>query len=96
MSDFFELYDWLNVHPLAQQPHTNHTVHGDYRFDNVVFDDNGAVKAVLDWELIVLNGDAWADVFYSGVSLFAPFEPFNAELVDKKALLISFDVYLTA
>ncbi len=36
-------------------------VHGDYRMDNVVLDDNGAVRAILDWELCTL-GDPLADV----------------------------------
>ncbi len=36
-------------------------VHGDYRMDNVVLDDRGAVKAILDWEICTL-GDPLADV----------------------------------
>jgi aminoglycoside phosphotransferase (APT) family kinase protein len=36
-------------------------VHGDYRMDNVVLDDNGAVRAILDWELCTL-GDPLADL----------------------------------
>ncbi len=36
-------------------------VHGDYRLDNVVLDGNGAVAAVLDWEICTL-GDPMADV----------------------------------
>jgi aminoglycoside phosphotransferase (APT) family kinase protein len=36
-------------------------VHGDYRLDNVVLDPNGAVAAVLDWEICTL-GDPMADV----------------------------------
>ena len=36
-------------------------VHGDYRLDNVVLDEAGAVKAILDWELCTL-GDPMADV----------------------------------
>jgi aminoglycoside phosphotransferase (APT) family kinase protein len=36
-------------------------VHGDYRMDNVVLDDHGAVRAILDWELCTL-GDPLADV----------------------------------
>jgi aminoglycoside phosphotransferase (APT) family kinase protein len=36
-------------------------VHGDYRLDNVVLDDAGAVRAVLDWEICTL-GDPMADV----------------------------------
>jgi aminoglycoside phosphotransferase (APT) family kinase protein len=36
-------------------------VHGDYRLDNCMLDPNGAVRAVLDWELCTL-GDPLADV----------------------------------
>jgi aminoglycoside phosphotransferase (APT) family kinase protein len=36
-------------------------VHGDYRLDNAVLDDQGAVRAVLDWEICTL-GDPMADV----------------------------------
>jgi aminoglycoside phosphotransferase (APT) family kinase protein len=36
-------------------------VHGDYRLDNTVLDDEGRVKAILDWEICTL-GDPMADV----------------------------------
>ena len=36
-------------------------VHGDYRLDNCIFGDDGAVRAVLDWELCTL-GDVLADL----------------------------------
>ena len=36
-------------------------VHGDYRMDNVVLNDQGAVRAILDWELCTL-GDPLADL----------------------------------
>ena len=36
-------------------------VHGDYRLDNIVLGDDGAVRAVLDWEICTL-GDPLADV----------------------------------
>jgi aminoglycoside phosphotransferase (APT) family kinase protein len=36
-------------------------VHGDYRMDNVVLDDTGAVRAILDWEICTL-GDPLADL----------------------------------
>ncbi|KAF8061385.1 Acad10 [Scenedesmus sp. PABB004] len=38
-------------------------VHGDYRLDNLVYDDRLEVVAVLDWELATL-GNPWADVAY--------------------------------
>ncbi len=36
-------------------------VHGDYRLDNAVLGDDGAVRAVLDWEICTL-GDPLADM----------------------------------
>src|SRR3984885_5692151 len=41
-------------------------VHGDYRMDNVVLDDAGAVRAILDWEICTL-GDPLADLGLLGV-----------------------------
>jgi aminoglycoside phosphotransferase (APT) family kinase protein len=38
-------------------------VHGDFRIDNMMFDDAGDVSAVLDWELSTL-GDPLADLSY--------------------------------
>jgi aminoglycoside phosphotransferase (APT) family kinase protein len=39
-------------------------VHGDYRFDNVVLDEDSRVAAVLDWELATI-GDPVADACWS-------------------------------
>ena len=36
-------------------------VHGDYRLDNTIVDDDGRIRAVLDWEICTL-GDPLADV----------------------------------
>lgn len=36
-------------------------VHGDYRLDNLLIDDNDAVAAVLDWEMATL-GDPFTDI----------------------------------
>lgn len=36
-------------------------VHGDYRLDNTVLDDDGNVRAILDWEICTL-GDPLADL----------------------------------
>ncbi len=49
-------------------------VHGDYRLDNCMVDDDGRIVAVLDWEICTL-GDALADVgllavYYGGVGEF--------------------------
>jgi aminoglycoside phosphotransferase (APT) family kinase protein len=43
----------------AQQAAT--IVHGDYRLDNTMVDDDGNVCAVLDWEICTL-GDPLADI----------------------------------
>ena len=45
-------------------------VHGDYRIDNVLFDD-GRLKAVLDWELATL-GDPLADFSYLAMQWVMP------------------------
>lgn len=43
------------------QQHEVSIVHGDYRLDNVILDDAGQVRAVIDWELCTL-GDPLADL----------------------------------
>lgn len=54
-----EIHDRLE----ASIPHQQGAgiVHGDYRLDNCIMDADGAVAAVLDWELCTL-GDVLADV----------------------------------
>jgi aminoglycoside phosphotransferase (APT) family kinase protein len=46
-------------------------VHGDYRIDNVTFDGDGALTAVLDWELATL-GDPLADFSYLAMQWVMP------------------------
>ena len=46
-------------------------VHGDYRIDNVLFDGNGTLSAVLDWELATL-GDPLADFSYLAMQWAMP------------------------
>jgi len=46
-------------------------VHGDYRIDNVVFDGDGQLTAVLDWELATL-GDPLADFSYFAMQWALP------------------------
>ena len=46
-------------------------VHGDYRIDNVVFDGDGTLTAVLDWELATL-GDPVADFSYLAMQWTMP------------------------
>jgi aminoglycoside phosphotransferase (APT) family kinase protein len=46
-------------------------VHGDYRIDNVLFDGDGTLTAVLDWELATL-GDPLADFSYLAMQWMIP------------------------
>ena len=46
-------------------------VHGDYRIDNVIFDGDGTLTAVLDWELATL-GDPVADFSYLAMQWMMP------------------------
>lgn len=55
---------------LPQQARTS-IVHGDYRIDNVVFDGDGSLTAVLDWELATL-GDPLADFSYLAMQWAMP------------------------
>ena len=54
-----EVHDRLAAGIPPQQSST--VVHGDFRLDNTVLDDEGTVKAVLDWEICTL-GDPLADL----------------------------------
>ncbi|MHB1208208.1 MAG: phosphotransferase family protein [Acidimicrobiales bacterium] len=54
-------------------------VHGDYRLDNTVLDDHGAVKAILDWEICTL-GDPMADLGLLLVYWAEPADPTEALL----------------
>jgi aminoglycoside phosphotransferase (APT) family kinase protein len=53
-------------------------VHGDYRLDNCLLDDEGTVQAVLDWELCTL-GDPMADL---GLLLVYWREPGDPDLIE--------------
>ena len=55
---------------LPEQSRTS-VVHGDYRIDNVMFDDRGKLTAVLDWELATL-GDPVADFSYLAMQWVMP------------------------
>jgi aminoglycoside phosphotransferase (APT) family kinase protein len=63
------LIDYLPV-SLPEQSRTS-IVHGDYRIDNVMFDDAGKLTAVLDWELATL-GDPLADFSYLAMQWMMP------------------------
>jgi aminoglycoside phosphotransferase (APT) family kinase protein len=55
---------------LPEQSRTS-IVHGDYRIDNVVYDGDGTLTAVLDWELATL-GDPVADFSYLAMQWMMP------------------------
>jgi len=55
---------------LPQQARTS-IVHGDYRIDNVIYDGDGTLTAVLDWELSTL-GDPLADFSYLAMQWMMP------------------------
>jgi len=55
---------------LPQQSRTS-IVHGDYRIDNVIYDGDGTLSAVLDWELATL-GDPLADFSYLAMQWMMP------------------------
>ena len=55
---------------LPQQSRTS-IVHGDYRIDNVMYDGDGTLTAVLDWELATL-GDPLADFSYLAMQWMMP------------------------
>ncbi|MBS2961923.1 phosphotransferase family protein [Actinocrinis puniceicyclus] len=54
-----ELHEALGT--AVPQPQRAAIVHGDYRLDNVIVDENDRIAAVLDWEMATL-GDPLADV----------------------------------
>jgi aminoglycoside phosphotransferase (APT) family kinase protein len=54
---------------------TNSLTHGDYRFDNVIFDRNGPkILAIIDWELSTI-GDPVADFVYHCMKYRMPGSP---------------------
>lgn len=62
LADVEALYQWLIKH-VPKEPAPAALVHGDFRLDNLVFDKNGNVLALLDWELSTL-GHPLADLAY--------------------------------
>src|SRR4029078_3184745 len=55
---------------LPEQSRTS-IVHGDYRIDNVIFDGDGTLTAVLDWELAT-RGDTLATFSYLAMQWAMP------------------------
>ncbi len=68
LPDMERLIEYLPA-SLPNQSRTS-IVHGDYRIDNVLFDE-GALTAVLDWELATL-GDPVADFSYLAMQWMMP------------------------
>lgn len=65
-----QLQSWL----AANEPEDDGRVclvHGDYRLDNMMFDQNSTIIAVLDWELSTL-GHPFADLAYQCMQLRLP------------------------
>ncbi len=85
------LITWLEGHIPPDEGRVT-LVHGDWRIDNLLFDDSGALVAVLDWELSTL-GNPLADL---GAQLMQWAMPVGAEGrgldgVDRAALGIPSD-----
>ncbi len=84
--DMDALIDWLdnNIPPETATPRL---VHGDWRIDNLLFNDAGNLLAVLDWELSTL-GDPLADLGAQLMQWAMPVGPEGRGLegVDRKAL----------
>lgn len=65
------LIDWLPANCPAQEGRPS-LVHGDFRIDNLIFDQHACrVRALLDWELSTL-GDPLADLAYFCMCLRLP------------------------
>ncbi|XP_065062063.1 acyl-CoA dehydrogenase family member 10-like isoform X2 [Rhopilema esculentum] len=63
-----KLIKWLNTN--MPESHSDHVVHGDFRIDNMIFDEHSPkVKAVLDWELSTL-GDPLSDLAYNCIAYY--------------------------
>ncbi len=91
LPDMDALIAWLelNIPPDTEKPGL---VHGDWRIDNLLFDDSGSLVAVLDWELSTL-GNPLADLGAQLMQWSMPVGPEGRGLygVDRKALGIPED-----
>ena len=57
-----ELIDWVGAN-IPEDDGITTLVHGDYRIDNMIYGEDGRVRAVLDWELATL-GHPYSDLAY--------------------------------
>lgn len=64
---------WLRKNPPPPPPALK-VVHGDYRTGNFLYDEDGKIIAVLDWEMAHL-GDPLEDVCWAADPLWCAFEP---------------------
>jgi aminoglycoside phosphotransferase (APT) family kinase protein len=88
---------WLSDH-LPPESHWPCIVHGDYKFDNVLVDENNptTLVGILDWEMATI-GDPIADLAYTlmswpekndpGSAAFASFPPVLREAICREELV---------
>lgn len=68
-----DLMVWLAEH-LPEDDGKSALCHGDFRLDNLMFNADGSIQAVLDWELSTL-GHPYADLAYQCMQLRLPVNP---------------------
>ena len=78
---------WLRRNP-PPPPKKIAVVHGDYRTGNFLYDDEGELKTILDWEMCHL-GDPLEDIAWAADPLWAFNDPRPGSMIDRdKALAI--------
>jgi len=68
-----DLMDWLAEH-LPEDDGKSTLCHGDFRLDNLMFNSDGSIQAILDWELSTL-GHPYADLAYQCMQPRLPVNP---------------------
>lgn len=82
--DVDRLIEWLPKSLPADDGQVS-LVHGDFRLDNMLFDDSGRVVALLDWELSTL-GHPYADLAYQCAQWRLPAGLRGLEGIDRRLL----------